>query len=151
MRMEKIDTYISSSLGRKLIIGTGVALIALMVFHAGYVAGARHFSPRKHAKQWRFHGPGRFEMPMPPDFIRDGHGAIGRISEMTEGTLTIVAPDGSTSTVLRTGDTEVRNMRGTATSGALHVGTMIMVLGEPTEAGLEANLIRTLPPPPPRY
>lgn len=149
--MEKIDAFIGSSFGKKLIIGVGSALLVLMVFHAGYVAGARHSGPDRHGKRWKFNGPGHLEMRMPPDFIRDGHGAIGEISEITPEYVKVVGPDGSTTTVWRTEETVVHGVPGSTSSASFDIGSHVMVLGKPGEDGLTAKLIRIIPPPPSRY
>lgn len=149
MNMERVDEWVSSSTGHRIIVGVGIALIALMIFHAGVVFGSRRFRHPPQDRMWEFRGPGPINMRMPHDFIEDGHGAIGEVTAVTPSSITIATPDGSTFQILRTDTTRIRSFDNDASSSVIETGMHIMVLGKPGDQGLTADLIKILPDAPP--
>jgi hypothetical protein len=80
-----------------------------------------------------------------------GHGAIGRITQIEGMTLTLLARDGTTQTILIENKTRIE--RGTVrtvklTARDLKVGDQVIVVGTPNaQQQIRANLIRVLAAP----
>ncbi|MFA6315227.1 MAG: hypothetical protein WC648_02565 [Candidatus Paceibacterota bacterium] len=139
---------------RGILIGLGVAVLILVIFQAGMVAGyhkasfsarfgdnfERNFiDPREGDFGGKFPGPG---MP-------GGHGAVGEIVSIILPRVVVAGPDNLEKTVLVGTSTIVREFRDEITADRLKVGDFVVVLGNPNDKGeVDAKLIRLMPPPP---
>ena len=144
--MNVLKDWFSQKDVRKILIGAGIVLLALLIFHAGISVGShRRVSPRNDAG-WGFRAPGGFNIRMPRGYISDGHGAVGAIESVASSSVSLKTRDGRMQTVLLTGATTVRNSAGYASSSPLSVGQQIVVLGTPDSDGnIVADLIRVMP------
>lgn len=141
---------------RMVIIGLGVAVLALLIFQAGVVAGyhkARFGARFGDNFERNFVGPlgGGFGGTFPGPGMPGGHGAVGEILSISLPQIVIAGPDNLEKTVLISTSTIVREFQNQITTDKLKVGDFVVVLGNPNEAGqVDAKLIRIMPPPPSR-
>lgn len=141
---------------RGLLIGLGVAVLALVIFQAGMVAGynkARFGARFGDNFERNFVGPrgGDFGGGFPTPGMPGGHGAVGEIVSIALPQVVIAGPDNLEKTVLVGTSTKVREFRDEITADKLKVGDFVVVLGNPNEEGqVDAKLIRLMPPPPDR-
>ncbi len=142
--MEKIEHFIQSHRGRKIILGVGIALIAILIFHAGVVVGMHRHARGEFGVS---RGPGGFFIArMPHGFIEDGHGAVGVINSVTKTSFKLQGRDGSVQTVLISDTTVVRSFDGDASTSALKKGARVIVLGAPDYNGdISAHLVQIVP------
>lgn len=141
---------------RGILIGLGVAVLVLVIFQAGMVAGyhkAKFGARFGDNFERNFVGPrgedfgGRFPAPGMPG----GHGAVGEIVSISLPQIVVAGPDNLEKTVLVGTSTLVREFRDEITADQLKVGDFVVVLGNPNEEGqVDAKLIRLMPPPPDR-
>ncbi len=119
-------------------MGGGLAtfVIALLIFHAGFVAGSRRFEPAGR-------GPHEFGLQFPHGFVAGGHGAVGTIDNWVPPTLTLTTRGGDKETVLVGTTTRIEPPG--ATSTLLVPGARVIIIGTPDTDGLQANVIRMLP------
>lgn len=141
---------------RGILIGLGLAILVLVIFQAGMVAG--HQKAKFGARfgdnfERNFGGPrggdfgGRFPAPGMPS----GHGAVGEIVSIALPHVIVAGPDNLEKTVLIGTSTMVREFRDEISVEELQVGDFIVVLGNPNEEGqIDAKLIRLMPTPPER-
>jgi len=132
-------------------------IVLLLVFGAGIEVG---FHKADHSFRWgenyhkNFGGPREGFMRGGPkglgqeDFI-DAHGTVGQVIKIEGQTLIIKGRDGVEKTVLLKGGDEIRKGRETVAPADLKVDDMVVVIGEPNDAGqIEAKFIRLMPTPP---
>ncbi len=154
-----LPTNIREFCARKSIRITGVVIIALMVgaliFHAGVGFGERRAFDRMRTHGGHGMPPppiGLFGIPLPHEFIPDGHGTVGKITAVASSTsFTLQARDGSTVTIDLLPDTQIMDDAPASTSSALVVGALVVVVGQPaqdSDAGqdIDARIIHVLPP-----
>ncbi len=135
-------------------------LVAALIFHAGVGFGERSALDRMrgHTALDMLPPTGLFGIPLPHEFIPEGHGTIGAITAVASSTssFTLQARDGSSVTIDLRHDTRIitnsPEPASTPTTSALTVGTMVVVVGEPaqdSDAGqdIDARIIHILPPP----
>lgn len=129
-------------------MGVGFLLIAGIIFEAGVLVGLHKggFSGQVGDNYERTFGPRSGEPGMG---LPNPHGAFGKIVTVTLPTFT-VENDGMPEEIVRVAsDTIVRNGRDTVDASKLTVGSYVIVLGAPSNAGdVDAKLIRIVPPPP---
>lgn len=149
--MKSIENFLSSRRARVAAGIIGALFLALLIFHAGVVFGARRAEfggPFGRAGMERGFRPsffpGGFEFPR--GFISGTHGAVGTVTALALPTFTLQTREGTSQTILVSTSTLFRNM-GTATNTEeLSVGSSVIVLGEPDSQGrIDAKLIRILP------
>jgi hypothetical protein len=127
----------------------GALLLVLLIFHAGYVAGARHRFPRggERGPEWGFQAPGFGTVRFPHGFFLPEHGAVGTVQTVSTSSLMIETREGGVQTVLLTGKTMFRNLDGSASSTVLGKGMQVIILGVPDESGqISAEVVRIIPP-----
>ncbi len=137
---------------RRTRMGLGIlggCIVVILIFNLGMLFEAeRHGFERVPPFN---HGPGSFAtpfgmFPLPHEFIEDGHGAVGTLTNVALPLLTLQTRTGSSETILVSTSTIIH---GEATSTTLSQGEAVIVLGEPdTQGYIEAQLIRILPPMP---
>ena len=112
--------------GRRVLYGIGGLFIALLIFHAGLVAGShRHMRGEKHG----WHG-----------FTMEGHGTVGIVQDVASSSIRIQTRDGLSQIVRLTPTTQVRADDASSTIPAS--GQYVTVLGVPNDDGtLSATLI----------
>jgi hypothetical protein len=126
----------------------GAVCIAVLIFHAGFIAGShnRFPSPQGQVPGWNFKAPGFGDIHFPQSFMMQGHGLVGTIQDISTSSITIQTREGDTRTIALTKKTQFRNLDGSASSTALSAGSSIMVLGVPDENGqISADVIRIVP------
>ncbi len=151
--MELKDIHKSKTV-RGVLIGLGIAILVLVIFRAGMVAGYHraHFSGQFGDNFSRnFMGPreGGFMKEFSDNhMLPDGHGAVGEIVSLVPPVLVISEKDNIEKTVVVSTSTEVRKFRDTIQLSDLKVGDFVVVLGNPNTNGqIEAKLIRNVPSP----
>jgi hypothetical protein len=141
---------------RGVLIGLGVAVLVLVIFQAGMVAGyhkakfGARFGDNFERNFVRNRG-GDFSKRFPAQGMPGGHGAVGEIVSITLPHIVVAGPDNLEKTVLVGTSTLVREFRDEITADKLKVGNFVVVLGNPNDEGqVDAKLIRIMPTPPDR-
>ena len=141
---------------RGILIGLGVAVLVLIIFQAGMVAGyhkARFGARFGDNFERNFVGPkgGNFGNRLPGPGMPGGHGAVGEIVSIFLPQIVVVGPDNLEKIVLIGTSTMVREFRNEVTADKLKVGDFVVILGNPNEEGqIDAKLIRLMSSPPDR-
>lgn len=152
--MNILKEKFSSPHAHFVLFSIGAVVISLLIFHAGFVAGAHNRFPlsQEQSRGWNFQAPGFGTVHVPHAFIMRGHGIVGIVQNISSSSLTIQTREGETQTVALTSTTQFRNLDGSASSTALVKGLGVMVLGAPDANGqISAEVIRIVPagfPPP---
>jgi hypothetical protein len=151
-----IKTYIQSQSFKGIVIGIFIAIVALVIFQAGVVVGGHKASfanrfGENFERNFRDPRGGGFMqkgIPLGAD-MPGGHGAVGKIVNISLPLVVVAGPDNLEKTVVVSDTTEIREFRDTIASSKLTVGDFIVVLGTPNDKGqVDAKLIRLAPPPP---
>ena len=152
-----IKDVFQSKIFRRVLVGIGVAIIALVIFQAGIFVGYRKsgFSYRWGENYYRTFGEhrGRFGKRMPGfprgrDFS-NSHGATGKIVRVDLPTAVIADEDGVEKIIAIKDDTIIRRFRETVKPTDLKPDDFVTVIGSPNDQSqIEAKLIRLLPSPP---
>ena len=138
------DEVLKKPTTRKVLIGIGVVVVLLLIFHAGMVTG-EHRHSGEHGFGMQRSG-GFFIARMPQGYMQQGHGAVGTVTALGPSSVTITGRDGGAQTILLAPDTQIRALNGDASSSALKVGDHVIVLGAPSESGqITAHLIHVMP------
>lgn len=140
---------------RGTVIGLGVAVLVLVIFQAGMVAG---YHKARFGARFGDNFNRNFVDPRASGFGKGfgdrnfpigGHGAVGEIVSIALPQIVVAGPDNLEKTILIKDDTLVRQFRNEVPVTDLKVGDRIVVLGTPNDDGqVEAKLIRTVPPTP---
>jgi len=144
--------WLQSKIFHGAVLGVAGVLALLVVFKAGMVVGVRKadFSCRWSDNYHRnFGGPRNGFLPGfgDRDFI-DANGTAGQVIKIEGANIVIRGRDDVEKVVVVDRATAIKRFRDTVTIGDLKVNDMIVVIGEPNDAGqIEAKLIRVLPPP----
>ena len=138
---------------RGVLMGLGVAVLVLVIFQAGIVAGyhkAKFGARFGDNFERNFIGSrgggfgGRFPVPDMPG----GHGAVGKIVSISLPQMVVAGPDNLEKTVLVSTSTMTRKFRDEISVDQLKVSDFVVVLGNPDNDGMiEAKLIRVMPTP----
>jgi hypothetical protein len=152
---------------RIAVIVTGVFLVALLSFSAGVNVGLRKakFSYAFGEQYERNFGSGPFAPGKGPMMggagqmmpfadiddkkFRNGHGLIGEVISVTDGSLIVEDIFGNENTISFDTKTLVKNGRDNAETSILKAGDRIAVIGKPDEetGTVAARFIRVLPEP----
>ena len=144
--MKFFNTHIAPH-ARWIALAVAAVLVALLIFHAGLVAGT-HQAPRPrggmHGFRPSFGTPASFMLP--DGYMPRGHGAVGTIATVTLPTLTITERSGDSETVLLATTTLIDSAQGTSSS-MLIPGARVIIFGEPDETveRINAKVIHILP------
>jgi hypothetical protein len=147
---KNLKEFTQSKMFQKVLIGVGIAIIALLIFQAGIFVGYRKasFSYRFGDNYYRVfgeHGQKLFKGSIRGGFI-EANGAVGKIVSINLPTFVVVGTDNVEKVILIRENTRVRYLDGTATSSDLKVDDSIVVFGRPNEnSQIEARLIRIVP------
>lgn len=141
--------------GRNILIAALGLVLILLVFRLGEVVGFHkaRFSFNASEGYYRvFQGnmPGGPRPSMGFQFqdLPGGHGATGRIVDVSLPTFVVASPDNVEKTVFIGTSTMIRRFREVATSGAIRSDDFVTVLGTPDQSGfIQAKLIRIVPTP----
>lgn len=147
-----IKEFAQSKTLQKILIGVGMAVVALLIFQAGMFVGYRKasFSYRFGDNYYRAfgdHGPKSFKGSMRGGFI-EANGAVGKIVSINLPTFVVVGTDNVEKVILIRENTRIRHLDTTATSTDLKVDDSIVIFGSPNDSSqIEAKLIRIVPTP----
>lgn len=144
---------------RGIVIGLGLAAVALLIFVAGMQVGY-HQARFEHSFGDNYdrmfvgpheagHGYG-FGTPFSgrPDGMND-HGAVGEVVSASSSQFVVAGIDNVEKTIVVSPRTIVRQYRNNATLADIHVGSFVVVIGSPTATGdIAADVVRLVPPPP---
>lgn len=151
------NKFLQSKNFKIVLIVIGALIVLLLVFKAGVSVGYRkaNFSYRWGENYHRnFAGPrGGFLGDFRPGFgegpFINAHGTAGSIIKIDGNTIVTKGRDNVEQIVLVKDDTTITRLRTQVQISDLKVDEMIIVIGNPNEAGqIEAKLIRVMPPPP---
>lgn len=147
----KLNNLTSSNAFTGILIGIGIVVAAGIIFYAGERVG---FHKARYSFDWgeRYYrsvaGPrkgmmgGNFDRD---DFVR-GHGIVGSILSINDGSWVIQDRDGTEKTVRITEKTAIKRFRDTISTADVKVGEVVAVIGKPNTAGeVEAQLVRVMP------
>lgn len=137
---------------RGILMGLGIAVIALLIFQAGQIVGyrkARFAGNFGNNFERNFLGPRSggikvlFNGGMP-----GGHGAAGEIITINLPQIIVSGPDNVEKIISVGTTTQIHRFREEIGADDLKTGDFIVVLGSPNESGqIEAKLIRIMPSP----
>lgn len=150
---KNLKEFAQSKTFQGVLIGLGVAIVALLIFQAGMLVGYRKaaFSYRMGDNYYRAfgdRGPRPFQLPLGGGFA-EAYSAIGKVVSVSLPTIVVVGPDEIEKVILIGEDTQIRRFDQTIEAGDLKVGDFTVILGSPNDdSQIEAKLIRLLPPPP---
>lgn len=138
---------------RVVLIGLGVAVLVLVIFQAGMVAGyrkARFAGNFNNNFERNFLGPrGGGMRSMMNERLPGGHGAVGEIISINLPQLVVAGPDNLEKTVNIATTTLLRRYQDEISASDLQQGEFVVILGNPDGTGqIEAKLIRVMPTPP---
>jgi hypothetical protein len=149
---KNIKEFTQSKLFQKILIGTGMAIIALLIFQAGMFVGYKKasFSYRFGDNYYRAfgdRGSKSFRGSIRGGFI-EANGAVGKIVSINLPTFVVAGTDNVEKVILIGEKTRIRHLSTTATPTDLKVDDSIVIFGSPNESSLiEAKLIRIVPAP----
>jgi len=148
-----INKIFQSKIFQGVISGLAALVIILFIFKAGMIVGIKKadFSCRwSDNYHQNFGGPkggflGGFD---DQDFI-EANGTVGQIIKIDGSTLVVKGRENVEKVILTNDATVVKRLAETIKPSDLKVDEMIVVIGEPNDAGqTEAKFIRVMPPPP---
>ncbi|MFZ2522224.1 MAG: hypothetical protein WAX44_04565 [Minisyncoccia bacterium] len=150
-----IKNFIQSQSFRGILIGLGIAIVALVIFQTGVSVGFRkatfgHRLGDNFERNFKDPRGGNFGFPGMPGGMDmpSGHGAVGKIVSIALPLVVVAGPDNLEKTLIISEDTEIREFRDVITKDKLKVGNFIIVLGTPNDLGqIIAKLIRLAPAP----
>ena len=150
-----IKNFVQSQSFRGILIGLGIAIIALIIFQTGVSVGYRkatfgHRLGDNFERNFKDPRGGNFGfqsglsgMNMP-----SGHGAVGKIVSIALPLVVVAGPDNLEKTLVISDGTEIREFQNVINKDKLQVGNFIIVLGTPNDLGqIDAKLIRLAPVP----
>jgi len=150
----ELKTIHESKTVRGILIGLGVAVTVMLIFHFGTIMGyhkARFSDDYGGNFERNFMGQQRGEnffsgMSGMMESVPGGHGAVGEVVSVSLPTFVVAGPDNLEKTVVINDETLVREFRDKRTKEDIIVGKTVVVLGTPNDAGvIEAKLIRIMP------
>lgn len=154
----KIKNLLESDKAKHIVIGIGIAVVALFIFQAGVLVGFKkaEFSGRMGDNYYKTFGERGNPRGMPPTFgIMRGidpsnpHGTVGKIAGIALPQIIVADRDGTEKTIIIDTKTDIRSLRDSIKSEMLKVGDFVTIIGEPNNQGqIEARLIRIMPTPP---
>lgn len=148
-----IKTYIRSQSFKGIIMGIGIAIIALVIFQAGIFVGYRKasFAYRFGDNYYRAfdrRGPSPLGFPLHNEF-RASHGAAGKVISVSLPAIIVAGLDSIEKTVLVTEDTLIRKFDTKIQPEDIKAGDFLVAIGEPNEdSQIQTKFIRILPVPP---
>ncbi len=146
-----LKTLQSSKKLQGILIGIGIAIIAILIFQAGIMVGYRKAAfSFKFGENFSRNFIGRKDMNMnfPRGDMPSGYGAVGTIVRMNLPTIIVAGPDATEKVVTITKETLIRHFKDDMASTSLKVDDHVVILGEPDNEGqVVAKLIRVIPPP----
>lgn len=145
--------FFDSKTFRGFLAGIGFFIVLLVAFRAGMSVGfhkadfSYRFSDNYHLN---FAGPEQgFRGGLEGKEFIDAHGTIGQIIKIDEGALVIKGKDGMEKIISVDGRTQIVRFREAVKPADLGLNDLIIVIGEPNNAGqIEAKFIRIMPVPP---
>jgi|SRR3989338_358860 len=147
-----LKEFAQSKSFRGILVGIGVAIIALLIFQAGMFVGYRKaaFAYRfgdNYYRAFDHRGSKAFRESFPGKFM-DVNGAAGTIVSIDLPTFVVVGPDEVEKVILIGDKTRIRHFDQEVEPSNLKVDDFTVILGSPNESSqIEAKLIRVLPPP----
>lgn len=148
-----INKIFQSKIFQGVVIGLAVLVVLLLVFKLGMTVGIEKadFSCRwSDNYHQNFGGPqGGFMGGLNDRNFIEGNGTVGQIIKIDGSTL-VVRGRGNVEKVINVNDdTVIERLRETIKISDLKVDDMIVIVGEPNNAGqIDAKLIRVMPVPP---
>lgn len=126
--------------------------LGVIIFGAGIFVGNR---TTEFSYQWRANYAREFNSPRSPFFEDTNdrsplpHGAVGSVIGLNFPSFAIKGPHEAEKIILIGTSTLIRSLHADASTTDIHVGSVVMVLGDPDSYGkINATFIRVMPPPP---
>lgn len=154
--MDTIKEKLKSKTFKKVLLGIGILIVALVIFQAGMFVG---FHKASFSYGWgdnyrkTFEGPrGEFGGGMMGGFSRNNlpgaYGAVGKIIKVNLPTVVVMGPDNIEKIILIKDDTLIREFRNELKATDLQINDQVVVIGSPNASSqIEAKLIRIMPEP----
>lgn len=145
--------YIRSQSFRGVLIGIGIAIIALLILQAGIFIGYRKASfaykfGDNFYRAFDRRAPAPFGFPLHDEF-RTSHGAAGEVVSISLPTFVVAGPDSIEKTVRVSTSTLIRKFDSELKAEEIQTGDFLVAIGDPDEnSQIQAKLIRILPEPP---
>ncbi len=147
-QMEDIKKVFESKVSFRILLGIGIAIVALLIFSLGVVVG---FHKASFGRAWEENYERNFGlMPNRPplDNFPNASGATGKIIKVTLPTIIVEDRNNTEKVVLIKDDTQIQEMRAVVTANDLKIDDFVIVIGTPnTQGQIEAKLIRIMPAP----
>ena len=150
---EKLKKALESKMLVKFLYGTGIVIVAMLIFSLGVVVG---FHKASFGRDWGEHYNENFGMERHSGRMGIGlmghfpnsHGAIGKIIKIELPTLIVQGKDNTEKVILTKEDTKLQKIREEIKVSDLKVDDFIIIIGSPNAQGqIEAKFIRVLPNP----
>ena len=148
-----VKNMLQSKMFYKVLCGVGVALVLVLVFHAGVLLGYHkaNFSYRWGENYHRnFGGPkggfvGMGMRMMGGDYLNP-RGTFGKVIKVELPVVVVQGRDDAEKSIVISSDTVIRRFQDTLKDTDIKVGDSLVVIGEPNNNGqINAKLIRMIP------
>jgi hypothetical protein len=146
-----LEDYFFTKNTKWILWGGAGAIAVLLVFHAGVVVGSHQGRNMMYVRGT--HAPGgMIDGIMPGNaYLENGHGAVGKVEDLSLPHFTILTRDGMTQKIFAGSSTIVTGMSPNDLT-AIQNGQVVIVVGDPDDADegayLDARIVHILPPPP---
>lgn len=153
----QVKNFFESKTVRKIFLGVVVFLIALMIFQAGIFVGFHKASFAYRLGENYYKGfDGRHRGVMMTKGMKTmgigipgGHGAVGKVVQVSQESLVIESSEGVEKTIALGTSTKIKADRDSLEAKSIKVGDFVVVIGTPgDDVVINALLVRILPPPP---
>jgi hypothetical protein len=152
--MQRIAKIFQSKIFLGIIIGMAIFLAVLLIFKAGMMVGSRkaefsgNWSDNYHLN---FAGPkqGFLNGFQDKDFM-EANGVFGQIIKIEGSSIVVRGKDDvEKAVIIEEGTTTIKKLKDTLKVSDLKTNDLIVIIGEPNDAGqIQARLIRVMPPVP---
>ncbi len=153
---DKVAHFIKTKPVKIAVCAVAGLVVLLLIFGAGIEVGFRKAS---HSFRWgenyhrNFGGPRQGFMQdmgrLGKEDYMDANGTVGQILKIDGQTITMKGRDNVEKIILVDTKTSIRSARGTISFAELKPDDLIVVIGEPNDAGqIVAKFVRVMPPPP---
>lgn len=137
---------------RRILIGIGVVMLALIIFKVGMFVGYKKasYSYNLGENYYRTFGGQRLDSRrgmmgglFGDNMMASGHGVTGKVIKISLPNIIVEGNDNIEKTIVTNNQTLIRNMRNEGTMNDIKVNDTVIIIGSPDESGeVVAKLIR---------